>query len=365
MGNTPITAHVPGVEDSREKEMNRGGSQPPSFSVATDGEFRRDLLIAIVALAGIAAHLLLRFVLHSETLPQNLPLYAALVFGGAPLVYKLIQKSLAREFGSDLLAGISIISSALMGQYLVGAIVVLMLSGGTVLEEFATQRASSVLEALSKRMPETAHRKTQSGIVDIKVAEIAVGDILTVFPHEICPVDGIVVEGQGRMNEAYLTGEPFETSKAEGANVISGAINGDTALGVAAAKLPIDSRYARIMNVMRETQASRPRLRRLGDILGAWYTPLAVTIAVASWILSGDSHSCTGNRHAVPASAGNPRSNYRSDFAFGSAQHHHQEPGCARTGWELHHINLRQDWDAHVRASRTDANTLRTWIFSG
>jgi heavy metal translocating P-type ATPase len=165
-----------------------------------------------------------------------------------------------------------------------------MLSGGAVLEEFATQRASSVLEALSRRMPETAHRKTPIGIVDIKVAEIAVGDILTIFPHEICPVDGIVVEGQGRMNEAYLTGEPFETSKAEGSEVISGAINGDGALSVAASKLPIDSRYARIMNVMQETQATRPKLRRLGDMLGAWYTPLAVGIAIASWILSGESH---------------------------------------------------------------------------
>jgi heavy metal translocating P-type ATPase len=139
-------------------------------------------------------------------------------------------------------------------------------------------------------MPQTAHRKTHAGIVDIKVSEIVVGDLLTVFPHEICPVDGIVVEGQGRMNEAYLTGEPFETSKAEGAEVISGAINGESALGVVATKLPVDSRYARIMNVMQETQASRPRLRRLGDMLGSWYTPLAVTIAIASWVLSGDAY---------------------------------------------------------------------------
>jgi heavy metal translocating P-type ATPase len=92
------------------------------------------------------------------------------------------------------------------------------------------------------------------------------------------------------MNEAYLTGEPFETSKAEGAAVISGAINGESALSVVATKLPVDSRYARIVNVMQETQASRPKLRRLADMLGAWYTPLAVAIAVASWILSGDSH---------------------------------------------------------------------------
>jgi len=121
VGDAPITADVPGVEESREKGNSRGASQPQHFSVAAaDGQFRRDLLIAAVALVGIAAHIVLRFGFRSEILTQNLPLYFVLVFGGVPLVYKLIQKSLAREFGSDLLAGISIVASALMGQYLVG-----------------------------------------------------------------------------------------------------------------------------------------------------------------------------------------------------------------------------------------------------
>ena len=287
---SPIAADAPGIEEHSSKTSPSGSPQPRVFSMVTvDGQFRRDLLIAAVAVIGIAAHLVLWFGFGSRGFAQNLPLYVVLAFGGLPLVFRLIQKSLAREFGSDLLAGISIIASALMGQFLVGSIVVLMLSGGTVLEEFATRRASSVLEALSKRMPETAHRKTEAGIADIKAAEILVGDVLVVFPHEICPVDGVVVEGQGRMNEAYLTGEPYETSKAEGAAVISGAVNGESALAVRATKLPIDSRYARIMRVMQETQARRPRLRRLGDMLGAWYTPLAVAIAVCSWLASGDS----------------------------------------------------------------------------
>jgi heavy metal translocating P-type ATPase len=287
---SPTVVSEPGTEEHFSPTIPSDSPQPRVSSVsAADGQFRRDLLIAGVAALGIAGYLLLRFGFAVRGLAQNVPLFVVLVFGGLPLVFRLIQKSLAREFGSDLLAGISILASALMGQYLVGSIVVLMLSGGTVLEEFATRRASSVLEALSKRMPETAHRKTESGIADIKAAEILVGDILVVFPHEICPVDGVVVEGQGRMNEAYLTGEPYETSKAEGAAVISGAVNGESALAVRATKLPIDSRYARIMRVMQETQVGRPKLRRLGDMLGAWYTPLAVGIALLSWIASGES----------------------------------------------------------------------------
>src|SRR5579864_5360980 len=256
MVQAPIAADVPGVEEHSSKISSSASPHPRASSISTaDGQFRQDLLIAAVAIMGIAAHLVLRFGLGKHGWAQSSPLYVVLVFGGLPLVFRLVQKSLAREFGSDLLAGISIIASALMGQFLVGSIVVLMLSGGTVLEEFATRRASSVLEALSKRMPETAHRKTETGIVDIKAAEIAVADVLVVFPHEICPVDGVVVEGQGRMNEAYLTGEPFETSKVEGAEVISGAVNGESALSLRATRLPIDSRYARIMRVMQETQA--------------------------------------------------------------------------------------------------------------
>ena len=92
------------------------------------------------------------------------------------------------------------------------------------------------------------------------------------------------------MNEAFLTGEPFEVSKAPGSKVISGALNGETVLTIRTDKLPVDSRYAQIMHVMEQTQQRRPQLRRLGDQLGAWYTPAAVLIALLAWMLSGDSH---------------------------------------------------------------------------
>ena len=91
------------------------------------------------------------------------------------------------------------------------------------------------------------------------------------------------------MDESYLTGEPFEMSKAPGSPVLSGAINGESAITIRATKLPIDSRYAKIMQVMAEAEQNRPQLRRLGDRLGAWYTPAALIIAVLGWALSGDS----------------------------------------------------------------------------
>ena len=137
-------------------------------------------------------------------------------------------------------------------------------------------------------MPSIAHRRRGSQILDVALEEIAVGDILVVFPHEICPVDGVVIEGHGVMDESYLTGEPFQITKTSGSTVISGAINGESALTIEATRRARDSRYAKIMEVMRESEEKRPRLRRLGDQLGAIYTPVALTLAILAWAISGD-----------------------------------------------------------------------------
>jgi heavy metal translocating P-type ATPase len=218
----------------------------------------------------------------------NLPLWLALTVGGIPLVWQLAQKLWRREFGSDLLAGISIVVSVILGEYLAGSLVVLMLSGGEALESYAVSSARSVLQALSRRMPAVAHRKNDTNFDDIDLSEIVVGDLLVIFPHEICPVDGTVVEGHGVMDESYLTGEPFLMSKTPGSSVISGSINGDLALVIRADAVAVDSRYAKIMRVMQSAEQNRPQLRRLGDQLGAWYTPLALAIAAIAWLISGE-----------------------------------------------------------------------------
>lgn len=91
------------------------------------------------------------------------------------------------------------------------------------------------------------------------------------------------------MDESYLTGEPFKITKTRGSTVISGAINGDSALTVRTTKRAADSRYAKIMEVMRESESQRPHLQRLGDQLGAIYTPVALSFALLAWAISGES----------------------------------------------------------------------------
>jgi heavy metal translocating P-type ATPase len=247
-------------------------------------------LIAALSAAAIALYLLLRYAAGASPAMSNIPLFVSLVVGGVPLVLELGRRMLARDFGSDLLAGASILTAVLMSEYLVAAIVVLMLSGGTALEQFATRRANSVLSALAKRTPQIAHRRDGASFVDVLLDDIRVADRLVVLPHEICPVDGTVIEGHGSMDESYLTGEPFLMSKTPGAQVLSGSINGESALTISVAKLPVDSRYAKIMKVMQASEQDRPQMRRIADRLGAWYTPLAVAVALLGWILGGDPH---------------------------------------------------------------------------
>jgi heavy metal translocating P-type ATPase len=248
------------------------------------------LSIAAITIVGIALHILLRFALGASALIANLPLWTVLVVGGVPIVIELLGKLLHWQFGADLIAAVSIVTSVIVGEYLAGCIVVLMASGGEALEQYALRSASSVLRALSRRMPVLTHRKQAGELLDVPVDQVAPGDQIVVFPHEICPVDGTVVEGHGTMDESFLTGEPYNLSKAPGASVISGALNGEFALTIEAARRSVDSRYAQIMRVMQATEADRPQMRRLGDQLGAWYTPLALVMGLAAWAASGDSH---------------------------------------------------------------------------
>jgi heavy metal translocating P-type ATPase len=262
---------------------------PPAPPQAYEsGSWSKETWIAVLALAGILVHLSARFGWHVSALRYNVPLIVVLVIGGTPLLFALLRRMLHREFGSDLLAGLSIVASAWLGEYLAGAIIVLMLSGGTALEDYATRRASAVLAALAKRTPRIAHKLIGREIADINLDAVGVSDRIVVFPHEICPVDGVVVEGRGTMDESYLTGEPFLNAKVPGAEVLSGAVNGETALTISASKLPVDSRYAKIMRVMQEAEANRPRLRRIADRLGAWYTLLGLTVGVLGWIIGHD-----------------------------------------------------------------------------
>jgi P-type E1-E2 ATPase len=251
---------------------------------------RLEAYISGLAAAAIAIHLTLRYAVGAPPPVAELPLIVAIIAGGLPLIVQLTRSMAQGNFGTSLLPGVSIATATFLGEYLVACVVMLTFASGRATDRFATKRASTLLAALAKRTPRIAHRSLASRFADISLDEIVIGDWLLVLPREICPADGTVIEGHGTMDECYLTGEPFLNSKTPGSAVLSGAINGDSPLTIAVDKLPADSRLAKITQVVSDSERNRPRLRRLAYRLGAWYTPLALTVAFAAWWFAKDWH---------------------------------------------------------------------------
>ena len=149
-----VTPQLPAVAATLQDPLpGESENRTPKPDVPTRFFQRKTTVIALGAVVGIFVHLILRFAFQTTPATYQLPLLATLAIGGLPLLYDLLRKLLNREFGSDLLGGMSIVTSLLLGEYLAGSIIVLMLSGGEALESYALRSASSVLAALAKRMP--------------------------------------------------------------------------------------------------------------------------------------------------------------------------------------------------------------------
>lgn len=244
------------------------------------------LSITIVSLIAILTSILLHFF---PIFSPDIPLFIAIIIGGIPCVFNILSKLMKGDLGADSLAALALITSVILHQYLAAVLIILMIATGQALEFYAMRKASSVLYALAQRMPSIAHRKQTNNIEDIPLTEIKIDDEIIIYPHEICPVDGMVIAGQSTMDESYLTGEPYQISKAPGTSVISGAINGDSVLTIHATKLASDSRYASIVKVLHDAEQKRPTIRRLGDKIGAIFAPVAFLFALLTWYLTGDS----------------------------------------------------------------------------
>lgn len=248
-------------------------------------KFRWQLIVIGISLLAIGLSII--FQITSISSPA-LPLVIAIIIGGIPSVFQILLKLIKGDLGADSLAAIALITAFILNQYLAAVIIILMISSGQALEAYAMRKASSVLLALAERMPTIAHRKSSGAIEDILLTNILIGDYIVIYPHETCPVDGIVTEGHGSMDESYLTGEPYQISKVPGTAVLSGAINGETVLTIKALKVPAESRYASIVTVLQEAEQKRPTLRRLGDQIGAVFAPIALSIAFVTCYITGD-----------------------------------------------------------------------------
>jgi heavy metal translocating P-type ATPase len=206
-----------------------------------------------------------------------------------PLALGVAKSLLRREVGVDLIALLAMAGALAIGEYLAGAVVALMLAGGQALEAFAGARARSELSALLGRVPRTAHRYQDGGLVSLPVAEIGAGDRLLVKPGEIVPVDGVTA-GTGTvavLDESALTGESRPVERLEGDAVKSGTVNAGGPFDLRAVATAAASTYAGIVRLVEQAQASKAPFVRLADRYALVFLPLTLLVAAAAWIAGG------------------------------------------------------------------------------
>jgi heavy metal translocating P-type ATPase len=239
-------------------------------------------LIALSIVAGAVAHL------AGSPEVGDAVWAVALVAVLMPLTVGVARSLRAGNVGVDAIALLAIAAALALGQFLAGAVVALMLSGGNALEAAAARRARRELTALLERAPRIAHRRSPSGVEEVDVEAVVPGDLVLVRAGEVVPVDGIIAEGQAILDESALTGEPLPVRRAAGAAVPSGTTNAGEAFDLRATHPASESAYAAIVRLVRDAEAQRAPFVRMADRYAAFLLPVTIVVAGLAWALSGD-----------------------------------------------------------------------------
>ena len=200
----------------------------------------------------------------------------------------MVRDILRGHWGLDILAVTAIVATVLVGEYIASLIVVLMLTGGEALEDYANRRAKRELDALLSRAPQLAHRMEGGEIVDVPVGEVLPGDVLLVRPSEIVPVDATLRSVETSVDESSITGESVPVEKHTGDALVSGSVNGQSAVEVIATATAADSQYQQIVALVAEAAASKAPVVRLADRYAVPFTVFSLLLAGVAWWLSGD-----------------------------------------------------------------------------
>jgi heavy metal translocating P-type ATPase len=187
----------------------------------------------------------------------------------------------------DLIAALSLVGTPLVGEYVAGALIAVMLSGGRALEAAAERRATHDFRALLEHAPRFARRRAGSEVTVIPLDDVVVDDLLVVGPGEVVPVDGRITDSIAVLDESVLTGEPLQVERAAGEPVRSGVVNAGTAVELRATATAQDSTYAGIVRLAEAAGAESAPIVRLADRYAVWFLPLALLIAGGAWLVSG------------------------------------------------------------------------------
>lgn len=212
---------------------------------------------------------------------------AGTILAIAPASVWMMSALRHRSGGVDLIALLSLIGCLLVDEYLAGALIALMLTGGRGLDAAAERRASHDLRALLQRAPRFARRRIGTQVSVIPLADVAVGDVVVVGPGEVVPVDGRVADVTAALDESALTGEPLQIERGVGEPVRSGVVNAGSAFELRATKTAADSTYAGIVQLARRAGVENAPIVRLADRYATWFLPLALLLAAIAWFASG------------------------------------------------------------------------------
>lgn len=243
--------------------------------------------LPLVAFSGLTLGIIARFVFHHPDWAQWI-WFATLVIGGLPIVYSTVKGMAKGHFASDVVAMLAIVTAILLDEAFAGAVVVLMQSGGEAIEAYGLRRATSSLTALLARAPRIARRKVGSGMEEIDVGDVAVGNILMVRPGDLVPVDGTIVDGKAEIDESALTGEPLAKSRVVGDRLLSGSVAVNGAFAMRADKLSSESQYAKIVLLVKKAQEEKAPIQRLADRYAVIFTPLTLAMAALGFWITGD-----------------------------------------------------------------------------
>ena len=204
-----------------------------------------------------------------------------------PLLWGMFEDVRTGTYGIDILAITAIVASVLLKQYWAAIVVVIMLTGGETLEDYAEKSAQSELDSLISNAPRTATVIKKGKTLTVNVQDINLGDKIVIKPGEVVPVDAIIIEGRANFNEALVTGESLPILKENGESIISGTINTDGAITAKATATYDDSQYQQIVKMVTGASKSQSPFVRLADRYSLPFTVTAYAIALAVWVLSG------------------------------------------------------------------------------
>lgn len=245
----------------------------------------RDYKLFGLALLTVVAGLALELTKHPTIAHWLLGIVA--IIEVMPLLWSMWQDLRAGTYGIDILAASAIVTSVILGQYWAGIVVVLMLTGGEALEDYAEHRARRELDALLKHAPQKAHVLRKGKTTDVQVSELRVGDKVIIKAGELVPVDAVIIEGAASFDESSLTGESLPEAKSAGGRLLSGSINLDGAVTAKALATAEDSQYQQIIKLVQGAAASQAPFVRLADRYSLPFTVMAYAIATTVWVISG------------------------------------------------------------------------------